>query len=172
LTPSTSTPTVSMSPSSATSTPPPSLNLNAIKVPTACVSPRGQRLSNKQAGACYLALADRNNRAVPNVGGNRNLIQGDLPTLREYAQEAVNALLVSVKALRTAAWPESVAHLAAQYADYQARLVPPLQHLARASDSDDAETAFEQFEDARGPTGANPLGVAIRRKLGLPPPPG
>ena len=165
---STSTPTVSRSPSSPTSTPPSSLDLSAIKVPRACVSPRGQRLSNKQAGACYLALKERTNIAVPIVTQNSNLIRADLPTVKQAAQEAVDALLVDVKGLRTASWPESVAPLTAQLADFEARMVPPLQHLARASNPDEAETAFHQFEDARGPIGPNPIGVAIRRKLGLP----
>jgi hypothetical protein len=43
--------------------------------------------------------------------------------------------------------------------------------IAAATTVGEAEAAFAQFEEVRGPTGPDPNGVIVRQRLGLPPPP-
>lgn len=125
----------------------PSLDLSAVKVPTACTGSHGQPMSKAQAATCWVSLWQ--GLQFQDLATLMNA-HSDLATVRRAAGLELNADMIVTKTLGTAPWPASVASQCRLLADDQARAVPPLQSLARASSQHEAEQAYARYLDVSG----------------------
>jgi hypothetical protein len=116
------------------------------------------------------------NEAVPAVTIQMGILHMNstdpekLELARGKARHAVDALTLVSRAMRTTKWPQNVSALCAKIAARQESFLPPMRRIAAATTVEEAEAAFAQFEEVRGPTGPDPNGVIVRQRLGLPPP--
>lgn len=121
-----------------------------------------------------MAIIGPRNEAVPAVTNYMSSGAIDVAGARQRGQDAVAALVVSRRILLTGPWPTSVAKLCRSFGASSGRILVPLQRLAHASTLNDLESAFNEFERARGPLGPNNASVVvpeareIRKRLGLP----
>jgi hypothetical protein len=167
--PPTSTPT---SPPPSASGPPSTSPWPSVEIKpdrAACGRP-GQALTVQQAGACYLAISEPVNLAMPPLVRIVLVDEPDPELVRGMARDAVEAMTTSSAVLLDRRWPAAVAAPVREIGEGQQRMLAVVRKLAADTTPAQILQDREALLAARGDVQAGrDRASAVRRALGLPP---